>query len=116
MNKLLLTSALTSIALLGSLDAHAMTTYANKTIKEIAVGEAYHGEVVIRLADHGSLTGRPGCATNSHWTLSFDGTTEPGKQAYSMALLAASSNAVVTVAGESSCNGNIEELRWIRLK
>ena len=116
MNKLLLSSVVSAIALLASLDAHAITTYSNKTIKEIAVGDVYDGEVVIRLADHASLTGRPGCSTSSQWTLSFDGTTEAGKQAYSMALLAASSNALVTVAGQGSCSGTIEQLRWIRLK
>lgn len=95
--------------------AQAATIYDNETITQIAVGTAYAGDVVIRLQGHGTMS-KPACSTDGTWSLRFDATTEAGKQAYSMALLAQSSGALVSVSGEGSCISNVQELRWIRLK
>ena len=96
-------------------NAKAFSQFNNRIIDQIAVGEQMGGDVLIRLKDHDSIS-QPACATDPQWTMRFDGTTEAGKQLYSMALLAASAKAVVDIAGEDSCIGNIRKLRWLRLK
>ncbi|MCO7225495.1 hypothetical protein [Pleionea sp. CnH1-48] len=90
------------------------TQYHPAKITHIASGGAYNGDVVIRLDGHDNAN-KPGCASG-FWSLRFDGTTDEGKQAYAMALLAWSTNASLTVQGEGSCKSGTttEQLRWIR--
>lgn len=95
--------------------AHAATIYDNQKITQIAAGGAYNGDVVIQLNGNGSMD-KPACSTDGTWSLRFDGTTDAGKQAFSMAMLAQSSGATIAVSGESYCIGNIQQMRWIRLK
>ena len=110
-----LCAALISVSAIAAVPASAATIYDNQKITQIAAGGAYNGDVVLRLSGHGDMT-RPGCATDGTWSLTFDGTTDAGKQAYSMALLAQSSGANIAVSAEAFCIGNIQQLRWIRLK
>lgn len=93
----------------------AATIYSNQTITQIAAGSAYNGDVVLRLSGHNSMT-KPACATDTAWSLRFDGTTEIGKQMLSLAVLAQSTGVEIDVAGEDFCNDSATALRWIRLK
>ncbi len=111
---LAVTAAVLASAFVALPSAHAATTYDNQKITEIAAGGAYNGDVVIKLSGHSEMT-RPACAT-SGWSLRFDATTDAGKQAYSMALLAQSSGANLALSGEPVCIRNIQQMRWIRLK
>ncbi len=95
--------------------AHAATIYNDQTITQVAVGDAYNGDVVIQLSGNAGMS-KPACSTDSTWSLRFDGTTDAGKQAFSMAMLAQSSGATIAVSGEAFCIGNIQKMRWIRLK
>jgi hypothetical protein len=90
------------------------TQYNSVTISEIATGDAYNGDVVLNLSNANVNT--PGCHTNSRWDIRFDATTDEGKQAYALAMLAWATNAQVTVRGEGFCRTgtNTEQLRWIR--
>lgn len=106
---LLIGAALTASA------ANAATIYDNQTITQIAAGGAYNGDVVIQLSSHSTMS-KPACSSDGTWSLRFDGTTDAGKQAFSMAMLAQSAGAKVAVSGEAFCMGGIQQLRWIRLK
>lgn len=99
--------------LISSLSASA-TQYHPQTITHIASGGAYNGDVVIRMSGHDSAN-KPGCASG-FWSLQFDATTDEGKQAYALALLAWSTGASLTVQGENFCKSGTttEQLRWIR--
>lgn len=90
------------------------TQYHPATITHIASGGAYSGDIVIRLSGHDDAN-QPGCASG-FWSMRFDGTTEKGKQAYALALLAWSTGSSLTVQGESFCKSgtSTEQLRWIR--
>lgn len=98
-----------------AVSASANVTYSNQKITQIASGGVYNGDVVIRLSGHGTLA-PPNCHTDSYWSLRFDGTTEAGKQALSMAVLAQSTGVTIDIAGENLCLSGAQQLRWIRLK
>lgn len=98
-----------------STGAAAQSTYSNQKITQIAAGGVYAGDVVLRLSGHGTLSPPP-CHNDNHWSLRFDATTEAGKQALSMAVLAQSTGLSVDIAGENTCVGGAQQLRWIRLK
>lgn len=112
----MLKSFLAAATLLGTLVTSSVfaTQYHPTTITHIASGGAYGGDVVIRLEGHDGAN-KPGCA-NGFWTMRFDGTTEAGKQAYALAMLAWSTGSSLTVRGEDSCfpGTSTEQLRWIR--
>lgn len=100
---------------LTALSGQAATIYSNQTITQVAVGGAYGGDVVLRISGHNSMS-KPACATDSSWSLRFDGTTEVGKQMLSMAVLAQSTGVEIDLSGEDFCNDSATALRWIRLK
>ena len=62
------------------------TQYHPAKITHIAAGGAYGGDMVIRLDNHDDVD-KPGCASG-FWAMQFDGSTEQGKQAYVLGLLA----------------------------
>ncbi len=115
MTSIAIATTLLTVAAASLTPAQAATIYDNQKITQVAVGDAYNGDVVIQLSGNSGMS-KPACATDNTWSLRFDGTTDAGKQAYSMAMLAQSAGATVAVSGEAFCIGTIQKLRWIRLK
>ncbi len=108
------TSIIAILLCSASATALANTTYTNVAITQIASGGAYGGDVVLKLSNYDG-SARPACATDP-WGLRFDATTDAGKQAYALALLAWSTGKRLAISGEGTCipGTGSEELRWIR--
>jgi hypothetical protein len=101
--------------------AHAAGSCNGCTIKSLGAGPYYDGIctsnacIFIDIAQ--TVTGKPGCSSNSAWDFVLDVNTASGRATYALLVAAMSAGKPVNIAGSNQCSlsasGLVENLYYV---